>query len=96
MAGVVIAGILYLLCEIYVDDCIVYGETQRIILTNLRKVFERFRKFKVALKPKRCRLGLFEIEYVGRVININGTTMRNETITEILNFCSPQVSPCGL
>ena len=29
MAGVVLAGILYLICEIYVDDCIVYGETQK-------------------------------------------------------------------
>ena len=42
----------YLNCETYVNDCVVYGETQKIFLANLRKVFERFRKFKVALKPK--------------------------------------------
>ena len=40
MAGVVLAGILYLICEIYVDAPV----------------------FKVALIPKQCRLGLFEIE----------------------------------
>ena len=37
MAGVVLAGILYLICEIYVDDCIVHGETQKVFLANLRK-----------------------------------------------------------
>ena len=89
MAGVVLAGIIYLICEIYVDDCIAYGATRTTFLANLRKVFERVRKFKFALKPKKCRLGLFETEYVGRVININGTTMRNKTITKVLNFPLP-------
>ena len=30
-----------------------------------------------------------EIEYVGRVINEHGTTMRNETITKVLDFPLP-------
>ena len=36
------------------------------------------------LTQKKCRLGLSEIEYVRRVINIKGITMRNETITRVL------------
>lgn len=84
---IVLAGILYLICEIYVADCILYGETQNIFIANLRKVFE-LRKLKVALKPKKCKLGIFETEYVGRVININGV-MINETITKDLNFPLP-------
>ena len=30
-----------------------------------------------------------EIEYVDRVINEHGTTMRNETTTKVLNFPIP-------
>ena len=45
MAGVSLAGILYLICELYVNDFIVYVETQVISLANLRKVFELYRLF---------------------------------------------------
>ena len=61
-------------------------EKQNIFLASLPKVFERVRKCNVALKSKKCRLGLFEIEYVDCVISINGTTMRNLTINKVLNF----------
>ena len=64
---------------------VLYVVKHKIFLANLRKVFEPFIKLKVALKPKKCRLGLFEIKYVGRVISINGTIMRNETITKVFH-----------
>ena len=46
MAGEVLAGILYIICEIYVDDCIVYGDTEEEFLKNLRDVFLRFKNAK--------------------------------------------------
>ena len=81
IAGVVLAGILYFICELYVDDCIVFGKDEEEFLKNLETVFERFKKYGIVLKPKKCQFGMTEIEYVGRVINEHGTTMRNETIT---------------
>ena len=66
ITGVLLAGIQYFICELYVDDCI--------------------KKYKIVLKPKKCRFGTTEIDYVGRVINEHGTTMRNEKITKVLDF----------
>jgi transposase InsO family protein len=61
-------------------------------MKNLKTVFERFKKHGIVLKPSKCKFGLTQIEYVGRVINQQGTTMRNETITKVLEFPLPQYS----
>jgi hypothetical protein len=92
IAGVVLAGILYFICELYIDDCIVFGTDKETFMKNLRTVFVRFRDHGIVLKPKKCKFGLTEIEYVGRVINQHGTTMRNETILKVLEFPLPQYS----
>ena len=69
IVGVVLAGILYFICELYVDDCIVFGKDKEQLMKILRTVFERFRTHGIVLKPKKCSFGMTEIEYVGRVIN---------------------------
>ena len=43
MVTTVLHGVIYSCCEMYLDDCIVYGRSEAEFLMNLRKVFERFR-----------------------------------------------------
>ena len=43
MVTTVLHGLIYNCCEMYLDDCIVYGRGEAEFLLNLRKVFERFR-----------------------------------------------------
>jgi hypothetical protein len=47
MATVVLAGLIYLICELYLDDVLVYGTDENNFCQNLRKFFVRFRKHKV-------------------------------------------------
>ena len=42
MATVVLAGLLYVTCEMYLDDCIVFGNGPDEFLQRLRDVFIRF------------------------------------------------------
>ena len=44
-----LAGLLYLICEIYVDDLIVYGIEEDDFIQNLRTIFERLVKYKCVL-----------------------------------------------
>ena len=55
IAGVVLAGILYFICELYIDDCIVFGKDKETFLRNVRTVFERFRKNTIT-KALRCAM----------------------------------------
>jgi hypothetical protein len=39
LASIVLVGLLYFICELYIDDIIVYGRTEDKFLVNLEKVF---------------------------------------------------------
>ena len=42
MASVVLLGLIYLICEMYVDDCIVHGRGNTQFLERLEEVFKPF------------------------------------------------------
>ena len=52
-ATVVLVGLICMNCEMYIDDCSVFGDTNIEFVSRLRLVFERFRKHnRVQLKKK--------------------------------------------
>ena len=44
MSSMVLAGLIYIICVVYLDDIIIHGRTAVEFLQNLRAVFERIRK----------------------------------------------------
>ena len=86
----IIYGLICHCCEMYLDDCIVYGKGKAELLTNLKEVFERFKLVGLRLKAKKCRFSLPRIDYVGRVVNKDGLSMSNEKIETVLNFSIPK------
>jgi len=44
--------------EVYVDDMIAKSKSEEEHLTNLRKLFERLRKFKLKLNPAKSTFGI--------------------------------------
>jgi hypothetical protein len=44
--------------EVYVDDMIVKFITRGGYITNLRKFFERIKKYKLRLNPNKCTFGV--------------------------------------
>ena len=89
MATVVLAGLIYLICEIYLDDCIIYGRGNDQFLARMEEVFKRFSKHKILLQPKKCKFGLSKIEYVGRQISKEGTSMTPEKVRSVADFPKP-------
>ena len=54
MATIVLTELIYHICEMYIDDCIVYGNTDREFDSRLRLIFERFRLLNLFLKASKC------------------------------------------
>ena len=52
MSNTVLAGLVYLICERYID-VLIHGKDPETFLANVRKVFERLREFNVAVNPKK-------------------------------------------
>ena len=89
MATIVLNGLMYTKCEMYLDDCIVFARGQEEFLERLERVFRRFRCFGLLLKAKKCRFGMTQIDYVGRRISADGLSMSQQKIESVLNFPKP-------
>ena len=58
LATIVLAGLMYAICELYIDDLLVFAQTIPVFLENLRCVFMALRLYNIALNPKKCRFGI--------------------------------------
>ena len=85
----VLAGLIYDICELYIDDVLISGASEESFLANVRTVFQRFRDFGVVIHPKKAKLGMKELEYVGHLIDKNGLHFSKKKRLEVLNFPKP-------
>jgi Reverse transcriptase (RNA-dependent DNA polymerase) len=92
IATVVLAGLLYFTCEVYIDDVNVYAKDSDEFLARLREVFQRFRHHKVYLKASKCYLGYSELNYLGTVISSEGLQMSQDRFKQVVDFPTPQLS----
>ena len=89
MTSVVLAGLVYIIFEIYIDDVLIHGRSEEDFLDNLLKVLDRLRAFNVAANPKKTKLGLYEAEYVGPVVSSEGTLFTDEKRLKVIDFPLP-------
>ena len=75
----------------YIDDCIVYGNTEGEFVSRLRSIFERFRLHNLFLKASKCKFGYSELDFVGKVISEEGLRMSRARIQSVLDFPIPNI-----
>ena len=89
MATCVLAGLIYIICEMYLDDCIVYATGTDEFCDRLEQLFKRFRDKHIFLKAIKCKLGMSEVEYVGKTISKDGLRMSDKQIKGVNDFPKP-------
>jgi transposase InsO family protein len=89
MHSVVLHGLIYRICELYIDDCLIYGQNEDDFVTNLRQVFTRLREFGIKLKPKKCQLGFPEVDYVGFRLSSQGYSVIEQKAAKVTDFPQP-------
>jgi hypothetical protein len=92
LASIVLAGLIYFICELYVDDVIVHGKTKEEFLHNLEEVFKRFQKYNLIVSPAKTYVGMSDIEFVGHTINQDGIIFSREKIDKVLEIPEPILS----
>jgi len=89
MATEVLYGLLYERCELYLDDIIIFGKDEKEFLENLEMVLRRLDDHNITVNPKKCRIGLSEVEYVGHTINQNGIHFSREKLQKVIEIDRP-------
>jgi Reverse transcriptase (RNA-dependent DNA polymerase) len=54
MMSSILAGLIYFICEVYLDDVIVFADNTNDFIDRLRKLFTRFRLINMCLKASKC------------------------------------------
>ncbi|XP_071476306.1 uncharacterized protein [Diadema antillarum] len=58
-------------------------------MSNLRKVLERFRDYKLKLKPKKCALFQNRVEFLGREVDSSGLHLKEDHTQAVVNWPVP-------
>jgi len=89
IANKVLVGHVTSICEVYIDDVLIHGESDEANLSNTCKVLERLRSKRVTANSKKTSLGLEKVEYVGHLISSEGISFTPEKRKEVLDFPLP-------
>ena len=75
---------------IYLDDVIVFSQTEEDHLIQLWAVFERFREHGLKLKPSKCHFLWKEITFLGHRVSEEGMKPGDEGLKGITEMAPPQ------
>lgn len=90
MENDVLKDFMWKFVAVYLDDLIVFAKQPLDLLSNLRALFIRLRSKRITLNPRKCRIGMTSIEYVGHTIDGTGLSYSPEKVAKVLQFPPPR------
>ena len=88
----VLKGLHWKFCLIYLDDVIVMAPTFEEELERLKQVFERLAHAGLKLKPKKCFLFQKRVSYLGHVVTEEGITADPGKVEQVRTWPIPENS----
>ena len=76
--------------RVYLDDVIVLGTNFSDTLSALRRVLDRFRLHNLKLKPRKCHFFKEEVEFMGKLVSGNGTSIAPVKLEAVKRWSVPQ------
>ena len=89
LMDMVLAGLKWTNCLVYIDDIIVIGKTFSENLTNLTQVLNRLREAGLKLQPKKCCLCSQQVEFLGHIVSPEGVSTDSKKIEKVANWPVP-------
>ena len=89
MVTEVLAGLVGVICEVYIDDVLIYADSHEMLLERIETVLQRFRDYNIRANPEKTRMGMSEVEYVGHIINRDGLNFSAEKKSKVWNTPLP-------
>ena len=73
----------------YLDDLIIYSDTQKNHLQHLTIILQQLRKANLIVKPQKCQLGMAECIYLGHVVHRGVVRSELSKVEAIQAFTQP-------
>ena len=89
LMDMVLTGLQWSSCLVYLDDVIVLGRNFAEHLRNLRDVFQHLREAGLKLKPNKCDLCLEEVEFLGHIVSAEGVRTDPKKTEKVAQWPKP-------
>ena len=86
----VLQGLQWDKCLLYIDDIIVFGADFEQTLSHLDEVLTRIEGAGLKLKPKKCHLFQQEVQFLGHVVTPAGICCDPEKISAVSDWQRPR------
>ncbi len=74
---------------VYLDDVIVFGETQDELLSNLSLVLQRYQQAGLTLNPKKCVFLQDSLPFLGHIVSAEGLATDPEKVQAVIEWPTP-------
>ena len=89
MMELVLSGLHWEICLIYIDDVIVFGRTFEEHIVRQHQVLTHKKGANLKLWPGKCKLFRHEVEYLGHVVSQDGAKTDPKKIKAIIEWPTP-------
>jgi hypothetical protein len=89
MMDVVLSGLKWTTCLVYLDDIVVYSRTFEEHVQGLRLVLDRLRGANLMVKLDKCEFAQPKLKALGHIIDRHGVSPDPEKVEAVKNFPRP-------
>ena len=82
----VMSGLTWKQCIVYVDDIVCYSKTLEDHIAALAEILARLRQYNLKIKPDKCQFFRTEITFLGYRISADGVSTDPQKISAVLNW----------
>lgn len=90
MMNKLLVGIIGKFALVYIDDVIVYSQTEADHVQHLKEIFTRVRNVHLKFKRAKCKLGATQVTFLGHVVSARGIQPNPTQVATILQSQTPR------
>ena len=90
LMDMILAGLQWSRCLVYLDDIIIFGTTFEEHLSNLELVFDRLREAKLRLQPVKCKLCKKKVNFLGHIVSRDGVAADPAKTDKVAEWAVPK------
>uniref|UniRef100_A0A670JY26 Gypsy retrotransposon integrase-like protein 1 n=1 Tax=Podarcis muralis TaxID=64176 RepID=A0A670JY26_PODMU len=86
----VLAGLLYKKCVCFLDDILIFSESQEAHEGDVKEVLQRLREHRLYAKLEKCQFDMTEVDFLGYKLSDKGLAMDSTKVRSVLDWKSPR------
>ena len=92
LMDMVLAGLQWTSCLVYLDDIVIFGKSFDEHLQNLSIVLQRIREANLKLQPTKCSLCREEVSFLGHIVSAKGVATDPRNTDKVKEWPTPTSS----